>query len=334
MEDENVSCIAVMLAPTDLVDIPSTADLLASFAGNVDMPVVAAFVGGKDCRQGIDILRRAGIPNYESPDRAMRALSGMVQYTRMNARRDEEPPVVVEGDKERVRRLLDGIRAQDRAALSEDEGKQILRAYGIPVPVEIVAKDTKEAVEAADRIGYPVVMKIASPDIAHKTDVGGVAVGVANAEEVKKQFSLIVSRSKNKMPDARIDGVVICQMMSGREVIIGMVRDPQFGPVITFGLGGIFVEIMKDVTQRIAPLTEAQVTKMISSIRAFPILSGARGRKPADIKSLKNVIYRVAQISLDFPEISELEINPVMVADEGKGCGAVDALVTIRRENK
>jgi acetyltransferase len=164
--------------------------------------------------------------------------------------------------------------------------------------------------------------------------VGGVAVGVANAEEVKKQFSLIVSRSKNKMPDARIDGVVICQMMSGREVIIGMVRDPQFGPVITFGLGGIFVEIMKDVTQRIAPLTEAQVTKMISSIRAFPILSGARGRKPADIKSLKNVIYRVAQISLDFPEISELEINPVMVADEGKGCGAVDALVTIRRENK
>lgn len=334
MEDENVSCIAVMLAPTDLVDIPSTANLLASFAGKVDIPIVTAFVGGKDCSQGIDILRAAGIPNYESPDRAMRALSGMVHYTKMNAKRDEAAPVVIEGDKERVKRLLDEIRAEDRAALSEDEGKEILKAYGVPVPIEIVAKDVNEAVEAADSIGYPVVMKVVSQDIAHKTDVGGVAVGVADAQEVKKQFSLIVSRSKNKMPDARIDGVVICQMISGREVLIGMVRDPQFGPVITFGLGGIFVEIMKDVTQRIAPLTENQVTKMISSIQAFPILSGARGRKPADIKSLKNVIYRVSQISLDFPEISEFEINPVIVGDEGKGCGAVDALVTIRRENK
>lgn len=334
MEDENVSCIAVMLAPTDLVDIPSTAKLLTSFAGNVEMPVVAAFVGGRDCQEGIDILRPAGVPNYDSPDRAMRALSGMVQYVKMIARRDDTPPVVIEGDRERVRRILDKIQAEGRVSLSEDEGKEIFRAYKIPVPIEVVVKDPKEAVEASERIGYPVVMKVVSPDIAHKTDVGGVAVGVANPEDVKRQFNLIVSRSRNKMPDARIDGVVICQMLSGREVIIGMVRDPQFGPVITFGLGGIFVEIMKDVTQRIAPLTEAQVTKMISSIKAFPILSGARGRKPADIKSLKNVIYRVAQVSLDFPEISELEINPVIVGDEGKGCGAVDALVTIGRENK
>lgn len=334
MEDDNVSCIAVMLAPTDLVDIPSTANLLTSFAGNVKMPIVAAFVGGKDCQKGIDILRSSGIPNYDSPDRAMRALSGMVQFVKMNAGRDDTSPVVVDGDKDRVRGLLNRIQAEGRSSLSEDEGKEIFKAYGIPVPIEILVKDPKEAVEASGRIGYPVVMKIVSPDIAHKTDVGGVAVGISEPEDVKKQFSLIVSRSKNRMPDARIDGVMIGQMLSGREVIVGMVRDPQFGPVITFGLGGIFVEIMKDVTQRIAPLTKAQVMKMISSIKAFPILSGARGRKPADINSLKNVIYRVAQISLDFPEISELEINPVIVGDEGNGCGAVDALITIRRENK
>jgi len=334
MEDDNVSCIAVMLAPTDLVDIPSTASLLTSFAGNVKMPIVAAFVGGKDCQKGIDILRPSGIPNYDSPDRAMRALSGMVQFVKMNAGRDDTSPVVIDGDKDRVRKLLDRIQAEGRSSLSEDEGKEIFKAYGIPVPIEILVKDPKEAVEAASRIGYPVVMKIVSPDIAHKTDVGGVAVGISEPEDVKKQFSLIVSRGKNRMPDARIDGVMIGQMLSGREVIVGMVRDPQFGPVITFGLGGIFVEIMKDVTQRIAPLTRTQVMKMISSIKAFPILSGARGRKPADINSLKNVIYRVAQISLDFPEISELEINPVIVGDEGNGCGAVDALITIRRENK
>lgn len=334
MEDEGVACIAVMLAPTDLVDIPSTAKVLSSFVGKVDVPIVAAFVGGKDCQEGIDILRQAGVPNYGSPDRAMRSLSAMVQYTQLSKNRSESQPVVMNGDKERVRKILAKIMAEGRVILGEDEGKEILKAYDIPVPTDIVAKDAKEAVAAANRIGYPVVMKVVSPDIAHKTDVGGVALGVAGDEEVKKQFNLIISRSRNKMPDARIDGVVVSQMVSGREVIVGMVRDPQFGPVVTFGLGGIFVEIMRDVTQRIAPLTEEQVMRMITSIKAYPILSGARGRKPADVKALKDVILKVAQVSLDFPEISELEINPVIVGDEGKGCSAVDALVTIRRENR
>ncbi len=334
MDDPNVSCIAVMLAPTDLVDIPSTAKILASFAGETKIPIVAAFVGGEDCAEGIEIMRKAGIPNYGSPDRAMGALSGMAEYARLRNSRTDTEIVSVEGDKARVRELLDRVRSEGRMSLSEDEGKELFKAYGIPVPGEGMAKDSQEAVEIAERLGYPVVMKVASPDIFHKTDVGGVAVNVSSAEEVRTQFDLIISRCRIRMPQARILGISIQQMISGREVIVGMVRDNQFGPVITFGLGGIFVEIMKDVTQRIAPLTRSEVNRMIQSIKAYPILTGARGRRPADVDSLREVIFSVAQIALDFPEISELEINPVIVGDEGKGCGAVDALVTIGRESK
>jgi acetyltransferase len=136
------------------------------------------------------------------------------------------------------------------------------------------------------------------------------------------------------MPQARVDGALVEKMFQGREVIVGMVRDAQFGPVITFGLGGIFVEIMKDVSQRIAPLTPEGVDEMVRSIKAYPILTGARGRRPADLAALKDVIFRVAKIAEDFPEITELEINPVMVGDEGEGVGAVDALATIRREKR
>jgi len=333
LDDPNVSMVVVVLAPTDTVDIMAVANIVATFAGRTTSPLVAAFVGGEDCDQGIEVLREAGIPSYESPDRALKALSAMVQYRRMRESRHAQEPVTVEGDRETVRKILERVKGENRLTLREDEGKEILKAYGVPVPAEALATTADEAVERAREIGYPVVMKIASPDIFHKTDVGGVAVGVKDDEEVRSYFDIITRRSRERMPEARIDGVLIQQMVSGREVIVGMVRDEQFGPVLTFGLGGIFVEIMKDVSQRIAPLTMADVNTMITSIKAYPILSGARGRKPADIKALKDIILRIAQISLDFPEISEFEVNPVIVADEGEGACAVDALVTIRRES-
>jgi len=332
MEDESVSCVAVLLAPTDTVDIEAVANIVATFAGKVDLPLVASFVGGEDIERGIRILRDAGIPNYESPDRAMKSLGAMVRYRSLRDRKMAEEPVTIEGDKERVRAILRAVVEEERLNLSEEEGKQILRAYDVPVPEEGLASSPDEAVKIAERVGYPVVMKVVSPDIFHKTDIGGVVVGVSGPDEVRQQFDMIIRRSKDKMPKARIDGISVQQMVKGREVIVGMVRDDQFGPVITFGLGGIFVEIMKDVSRRIAPLTEVDVNTMITSIKAYPMLSGARGRSPADLKTLKSIIYRVAQISVDFPEISELEINPVILCDEGEGGYAVDALVTIRRE--
>jgi len=334
MEDQAVSSVMVLLAPTDLVDIPAVANLIASYAGKVTMPIAATFVGGEDIQKGVAILRHAGIPNYDSPDRSVRALSAMAEYEAARRRNVSETRVHVEGDMPKVRTLLDRIIQEGRVGLSEGEGKEILKAYGVPVPPEGLARNDEVAVALAESIGYPVVMKIESPDIAHKTDVGGVAVNIATAEDVKRQYASIMARVRARMPAARIDGISVQKMLAGREVIVGMVRDDQFGPVITFGLGGIFVEIMKDVSQRIAPLTQEDIADLVRSIKAYPILTGARGKRPADISALKDVIGRVAQIALDFPEIAELEINPVIVGDEGQGCGAVDALVTIRREAK
>ena len=174
---------------------------------------------------------------------------------------------------------MDNVLAQDRTSLSESEGKEILKAYGVSVPAEVTAKTADEAVKAAAKIGFPVVLKRASPDIAHKSDVGGVVVGAASEEAVRNDFELMMSRVASRVPGAKLNGVTVCQMVKGKEVLVGMTRDEQFGPVITFGLGGVFVEIMKDVSQRIAPLTHYNVDSMIKSIKSYSILTGARGGK-------------------------------------------------------
>ncbi|NLT38017.1 MAG: CoA-binding protein [Methanomassiliicoccus sp.] len=331
MEDPHVHMVLAMLAPTDMLDVTSVASTIAAFSGTTRVPVATAFVGGEDVAKGSRILMEAGVPCYQSPDRAVRALAAMVDYKEMQDRRTERDAPPVLGDQAAVRRLLDRVRAEGRTALTESEGKEILMAYGMPVPPEGEARTADEAVKLAHVIGYPVVMKVSSPDIAHKTDVGGVAVNLRSDDEVRRSYQLMMSQVRSRMPMARINGVTVEKMFSGREVIVGMVRDETFGPVMTFGLGGIFVEVMKDVSHRVVPLTEESVDDMIRSIKAYPILTGARGRRPADVNALKSIIFGVAQIALDFPEITEFEINPVMVGDEGQGCGAVDALVTIKR---
>ena len=334
MDDPNVHMVVAMVAPTDLLDITAVARTIASFAGKVDIPIATALVGGQNMAEGAALLRAAGIPNYDSPDRAVWALGAMDRYREMRDRPAPSPAPAVEGDRDAVRKVLEKAKAEERTGLSEEEGKSILAAYGVPVPAEGHAASADEAVRIAGTIGYPVVLKVSSPDIAHKTDVGGVAVNLRDDEEVRRAYQLMMSRVKDRMPQARVDGALVEKMFQGREVIVGMVRDAQFGPVITFGLGGIFVEIMKDVSQRIAPLTPEGVDEMVRSIKAYPILTGARGRRPADLAALKDVIFRVAKIAEDFPEIMELEINPVMVGDEGEGVGAVDALATVRREKR
>ncbi|MCE5297026.1 MAG: acetate--CoA ligase family protein, partial [Euryarchaeota archaeon] len=333
VKDENVSSILALMAPTDLVDVPSVATTIAAFSGKVNKPIVTSFVGGESLKGAVSILRNSGVPNYETPDRAAYSISAMLRYREYVQSVPTEIAETFDRDIPRAKAVLDEVKKQGRLQLSEDEGKEILRAYGVSVPEEGLARSPEEAVELANRIGYPVVLKVESPDIAHKTDVGGVAVDVKGEDEVRQDYRLIMSRVRSKAPTATIAGISVQKMFKGREVIVGMVQDDQFGPVVTFGLGGIFVEILKDVTQMIAPLSRQDAGKMIRSIRAYPILTGARGRRPADIRALEDIILRIAQISLDLPEIAEFEVNPVMVGDEGQGAGAVDALVTIRRES-
>ncbi|MFW5914529.1 MAG: acetate--CoA ligase family protein, partial [Thermoplasmatota archaeon] len=319
LSDENVHCLAAIFGPNDIIDLEGIARELAEMKRKTDVPILASFIGGKQVAPSVQMLKDLGIPNYDIPDRAMRAVSALMKCRRVMEQREEEELVHVSGDRNEVRRILDQAKEQGRASLRESEGKAILRAYGVETPRERVAESEDRAVEIADSIGYPVVMKVVSPDILHKTDLGAVAVGVDSEEDIRKEFRSIMNNVKVKMPEATVDGVSVQEMLQGREVLVGMTRDDNFGPVITFGMGGIFVEILKDVAHRVAPLTQKDLDHLVSSIEAYPILAGARGRRPADLDSLKDTIARVAQIALDFPEIMELEINPLMVVDEGMG---------------
>jgi acyl-CoA synthetase (NDP forming) len=220
---------------------------------------------------------------------------------------------------------------QHRHALIESEAREILRAYGFRLPESRMARTTKEAVKAASEIGYPIVMKIASPDVLHKSDMGGVRVRLEDDAMVEEAFFDITSNIQLRQPQARILGVMVQEMIpQGREVILGITRDMQFGPMIMFGLGGIYVEVLKDVAFRIAPLSIENADAMIREIQSFPLLRGVRGEAPADIEAIKDALMRLSQMAMDFPEIIEADVNPLLVCAEGQGAVAVDARITIQ----
>lgn len=221
-------------------------------------------------------------------------------------------------ERDRVRALLERVRAEGRDALTAPEGKIVADAYGIAVPGEELARDVDEAVAHADRLGGPVVLKIVSPDILHKTDAGGVVVGVSGPAEVRAAFCRIVENAKAYAPEARIDGVQVQQLVPpGQEVIIGAVTDPTFGKVVAFGLGGVLVEVLKDITFRLAPVTADEAESMLDSIGAAEILRGVRGAPAVDRWALAEQIRRVSQLVTDFPEIAEVDLNPVIASPEG-----------------
>ncbi|WP_405406485.1 acetate--CoA ligase family protein [Streptomyces sp. NBC_01104] len=221
-------------------------------------------------------------------------------------------------DREQVRQLLETVRAAGRTALTAPEGKIVADAYGIVVPGEELARDIDEAVAHADRIGGPVVLKIVSPDVLHKTDAGGVVVGVEGAAQVREAFRRIVGNVRAYAPDARIDGVQVQQLVPpGQEVIIGAVTDPTFGKVVAFGLGGVLVEVLKDITFRLAPVTADEALSMLDSIGAAEVLRGVRGAPPVDRWALAEQIRRVSRLVADFPEIAEVDLNPVIASPEG-----------------
>ncbi len=204
----------------------------------------------------------------------------------------------------------------------------ILEKYGIAVANSEIAATRDAVIDSSDRIGYPLVMKVISSDISHKTDVGGVRTGIRDAGSAGVVYDDMMHRISRYMPEARVDGVLIQKMLGGgREVILGMNRDPQFGPVIMFGLGGVSVEVLKDVTFRIAPITEKDAEEMIREIKAYPMLLGIRGEEPSDIGAIKDSLLRLSKLCTDFPEITEIDINPLLVFK--KGCAAVDIRLTL-----
>jgi len=324
LADPGVDAVIVIVTPQAMTQIEETAHIVGRTARETDKPILGCFMGEARINAGVEILRQYGVPNYPFPERAAEALAAMVAYQK-ERERPIHPPERFEVDRDAVRKVLDKARSEGRVSIGDAEARAILEAYGFPVPPSRLAATPEEAIEAAEEMGYPVVLKVASPDILHKTDVGGVKLNLRSAEDVRDAFDLIMYRATRYVPDARIWGCLVQKMVpGGREVLIGMSRDPQFGPLVAFGLGGIYVEALKDVVFRVAPFSRQEAEEMIREIRAYPLLEGVRGEPPADHEAMVDALCRISQLVTDFPEIVELDINPLMVFDEGRGAVALD----------
>jgi len=327
-DDDSVDAIVVILTPQAMTRPLETARAIEEHSRH-EKPILVSFMGGADVMPGRDELVAANLPDYPSPERAVAALRAMCEYAEWLDR----PPRVITRfpvNRRRVERIVNRHVKTNHLQVGEASAKDVLRAYDFTVPPGHMAATADQAVEIADKVGYPVAMKIASPDIIHKSDMGGVKLSLTSPEAVRDAFDLMMLRIGQRMPHADLDGVYVEKMCArGREVILGMTRDPQFGPMLMFGLGGIFVEVMKDVTFHIAPITESEALRMLESTKSFELLKGVRGQARVDISAICTALQRISQLAQDFPRISEMDINPFIVAPVGKESVAADARITL-----
>ena len=328
--DENVDAIVVILTPQAMTLPAETARAVAA-AVRSEKPILACFMGGQDVMPGRDELVASHLPDYPSPERAVAALKAMCDYV---AWRNRPPRVVTRFpvNRRRVERIITRHIRSGQLQIGEAKAKEILTAYNFNVPVGAVATTADEAVATAERIGYPVAMKIVSPDILHKSDLGGVKLNLTSADAVRDAYDLMMLRIAQRVAHARLEGVYVEKMCPhGREVIIGMTRDPQFGPMLMFGLGGIFVEVMKDVTFYLAPITADEAMQMLTATKSYALLKGVRGQAGVDIAGIADGIQRISQLVTDFPHITEMDINPFIVGQVGAPSVAADARITLAK---
>ena len=332
LESGDVHGALVILTPQAMTEPVETAKGIIEVKKNYeDKPIVASFVGGSSVQEAVKLLEREGIPNYEFPERAIKALSSLVKYGERlaNPRKDEYPTFDI--DEKAVHIIFDRVHYDERVTLKASEALQVATAYGIPAPLIELATTAEDAVKAAEKVGFPVVMKIESPQILHKTDIGGVKLGIESPEDVRRSFYELIGRAHIFSPSATVLGVNVQKMVpQGREMIVGMSRDVTFGPLIMFGLGGIYVNFLRDVSFRLAPLSRQSAREMVEETKAYTLLRGIRGEPRSDIDSVVDVLQRISKLVTDFPEINELDINPLFVYEEGKGCLALDIKMTIK----
>ncbi|GMR10477.1 MAG: acetate--CoA ligase [Anaerolineae bacterium] len=331
--DPNVDAILVLVTPQAMTDVERTAEVIVDAASRAGVPVLACLMGQASLGRGPEILNSNNVPRFPFPERAARALYAMNSYRKYG----QEPLPEFETqavEREAVEQVIQSVREAGRLTIGDFESRDILAAYGFAAPEAELAGSADEALDIARQIGYPVVLKVASPDILHKTDVGGVRVGLQDAADVRDAFDLITYRATRYLPEARLWGCMVQKMAPpGLEVLIGMNRDPQFGPLVTFALGGIYVEILKDAAFRLAPFSRAEAKAMLDEIRASALLEGVRGEPPADRGALVDALLRVGQLVTDFPEIEELDINPFVVYERGQGGAALDMRLVLAAQS-
>jgi acetyl coenzyme A synthetase (ADP forming)-like protein len=329
LADPGVDALMIMLTPQAMTKAADTARVVCELAGDAEKTVFAVFMGGHDVEEAENILREVGIPNFEFPEEAVDTLRCMKAYSDFLSR-PRQTHVRFDVDKKKAREVFSATRKQGRNELVEVEAREVLSAYGLPVARTMLATNLEECIKAGREIGYPVVIKIASPQILHKTDVGGVVVGIDNTDELISAYERVTANARKFFPRADIWGVLVQEMLPpSREFILGMNRDSQFGPLLMTGLGGIYVEVLKDVSFRLAPVSEEEVMDMLRELKSYWLLQGARGEPPADIDAVVESVLRISQLVMDFPEINELDINPLRVLEDGKGCLAADARIVL-----
>ncbi len=335
LTDPNVDGVLVIYTPQAICRPDQLADSVVEIAKEAWKPILVALVGGKYVQKGRAILIQHKIPEYETPEDAVKTYLLMYKYYRNLALLYETPtelPLTESPPKNHLKAFIKRMVKEERALLSEEESKNFLSNYGLPVVEAYLVHSVEGAIQIADRIKYPVVIKIVSPDISHKSDVGGVRTGIRTAEELKEEYSELLSRVKEKMPQAVLSGVTVQKMIEpiDYEIILGAKKDKDFGSIILFGLGGIGTEVFKDIAIGLPPLNQTLARRLMEETKVYRMLQGYRGKKPADLKELEQLLVSFSNLIVDFPEIAEMDINPIAISD-GKAY-ALDARIIIDKE--
>ena len=331
LRSDRVDAIMIILTPQAMTPAYEVATAIVEARGRyAEKPITTVFMGFDEDSPTIRKLRESDIPNYSFPESASYALKAMHDYSLIFEMPSEKPPKPLRVDDTLVKEIIAKARQERRRGLTIEEASVIAKTYGIPMPEASMARSRKEAGEIADAVGYPLAMKIVSPEIMHKTDIKGVILNVRTRSEVERNYSRLLRRTRLSMSQARISGVLVQQMVPlGKEVIVGAVRDPQFGPLMMFGLGGIYVSFLRDVAYRLCPVSRSEAREMIEETKAYVLLRGVRGEPASDIASIIDIITRISQIMSSHEEIVEMETNPLCVYEGRKGCLALDIRMTI-----
>jgi len=330
LQDPGVDMILALFVPQAITPVDDVAAAIVLGAKDAPKPVAACLVGGHSIANAVRRLHAGGVPVYTDPNRAARALAGLWEYAQLRTRPDLTPTPVANVNREQARRLLAAAwEAKGRHFLDAETAAQVAAAYGIRVPRSGLAQTADQAVALAESFGYPVVVKLIAADVVHKADVGGIALNLGHADAMRAAFARMVGFHAGAL--SRPGSAAMVQQMApaGQEVILGMQRDPQFGPLLMFGLGGLYVEVLRDVSFRLAPLNEHDAETLIAETAAGKILKGVRGQPPGDLAAVVDTLRRVGQLVSDFPCLAELDLNPLIVGPLGQGAWAVDARMAV-----
>jgi acetyltransferase len=335
LEEAGVDMLMAIFVPQAITPVTEVAKNVVRLTSNYDKPVVGCLVGGESIPEAMRILNTSGVPCYQDPNRAARALGGLHQYARIRTRPDLTPERIVNVNNEEVKSILEQVwQREGPGFLNSHTASEVAKAYGIEVPTSALAKTPSKAVDIANQMGYPVAMKLIARDIVHKADVGGIALDLDGEHEVRTAFDELITDNSKERSQENLRVMIQQMAPRGQEIILGAQRDPQFGPLLMVGMGGRYVEIFHDVAFRLAPLNQSDALTMIEETAAGKIMKGVRGAPAGDIAKVAETLCRVGQLVSDFPCISELDINPLIVGENGQGAWAVDVRIAIDRKPK